>query len=147
MLGFVFIPSDPAFCIGTRSSDRARVKQSVGRSPPDDEINDTAVATPGFWIARYPATVAQFAAFIRATGQMPGDADALRDPGTRPVRWVNWHEALAFCQWLTRQLRESPGLANPHHTFAFSSVRWRFGSVSRIRTAVMEPAGIFKAVA
>ena len=37
-----------------------------------------------------------------------GDADALRDPGNRPVRYVNWHDAVAYCDWLTRELVNSP---------------------------------------
>ena len=54
--------------------------------------------------------MAQFRAFVEATGFEIGDDDALRDPDTRPVRWVSWHEALAYCDWLNEQLATSPVL-------------------------------------
>jgi formylglycine-generating enzyme required for sulfatase activity len=60
-----------------------------------------------YWLARYPVTVAQFRAFVEAEGLRPGDPDSLRDPDNHPVRWVNWHEARAFCAWLTERLCES----------------------------------------
>ncbi|MBL9048326.1 MAG: SUMF1/EgtB/PvdO family nonheme iron enzyme, partial [Tabrizicola sp.] len=61
--------------------------------------------TPEFHIARYPVTVAQFRAFVQATQFKLGDNDALADPDNRPVRWVSWHEAIAYCEWLGEQLK------------------------------------------
>ena len=34
----------------------------------------------------------------------------LRDPDSRPVRYVSWHEALAYCEWLNEMLATSPAL-------------------------------------
>ncbi len=51
-------------------------------------------------IGRYPVTVAQFRQYVDATGEQPGDPDSLRGPGNRPVVWVSWFEALAFCRWV-----------------------------------------------
>jgi formylglycine-generating enzyme required for sulfatase activity len=104
MLGLVHIPTDPGFQIGTRKADRKRIEKIIGREAYDDEINDTATPTPEFYIARYPVTVAQFRAFVEATGVQPGDADALRDPDSRPVRYVSWHDAQAYCDWLNDML-------------------------------------------
>ena len=86
MLGFVRIPADPEFRIGTRKADAKRVAGIIGAAMPDHEINDAPIPTPEFYIARYPVTVAQFRAFVEATGFRIGDADALRDPDSRPVR-------------------------------------------------------------
>ena len=80
------IPADPEFRIGTRKADAKRVAGIIGAAVPDDEINDAPTPTPEFYIARYPVTVAQFRAFVEATGFEIGDADALRDPDSRPVR-------------------------------------------------------------
>ena len=95
MLGFVHIAADPAFKIGTRKADAKREK-IIGGKVPDNEINNKPTSTPEFYIARYLVTVAQFRAFVEATQFQLGDERALRDPDNRPVRYVNWHEALAY---------------------------------------------------
>lgn len=109
-LGFVRIPADPGFRIGTRRADRKRVAKAAGDNLSVDEINDALTPTHEFWIARYPVTVAQFRAFVEAGdngGFVLADADALRDPETRPVRWVSWAEARAYAGWLQRRLQVS----------------------------------------
>ena len=103
-LGFVRIPADPAFCIGTRAVGKARVGKLIGAEVDDDEINDAVTPTREFHIARYPVTVAQFRAFVEATNFQLDDQDALRDPGSRPVRYVTWHEASKYCAWLNEML-------------------------------------------
>jgi len=79
----------------------------------EDELNDSMTPTLEFYIGKYPVTVAQFGTFVAATKFELGDADAdaLRDPPTRPVRFVSWHEALAYCEWLTTELASSERLA------------------------------------
>jgi formylglycine-generating enzyme required for sulfatase activity len=105
--GFVHVQVDPNFRIGTRSADRTRVKKIIGSNVSDDEINDNVTPTQAFYVAKYPVTVAQFRAYLDSTGLKPSDPDALRDADTRPVRWVSWHEARAYCKWLTTTLRDS----------------------------------------
>jgi formylglycine-generating enzyme required for sulfatase activity len=83
---------------------------------------------PGFWIARYPITVAQYRQFIEAGGYDKQDYwtpngwkwRQKRDR-TQPYRWgearynspnqavigVTWYECMAFCNWLTAQLAET----------------------------------------
>jgi formylglycine-generating enzyme required for sulfatase activity len=111
-LGFVEVPADPGFRIGTRTAHTKRISEIVGYDIGQKEINDAPSPTPGFYIARYPVTVAQFRAYCEATGVRPGDADTLGDPDSRPVRWVDWHEALAYCEWLTKALASEPVLAD-----------------------------------
>ena len=106
-LGFVRIPADPDFRIGTRRADGKRVAEATGQDVDEDEINDTPTPTPEFWVARYPVTVAQFRAFVEDSGVSLGDARALRDADTRPVCCVSWDEANAYAAWLQRQLREA----------------------------------------
>jgi len=90
----------------------------------DDEINDALTPTPEFYIARYPVTVAQFRAFVEATGFQIGDGDALRDPDSRPVRRVSWHEARAYCDWLNNQLATSAVLAQSEIARLVSEGHW-----------------------
>jgi formylglycine-generating enzyme required for sulfatase activity len=111
-LGFVQIPADPEFRIGTRRADAERVAKIIGGDVPQNEINDAITPTPNFYIARFPVTVAQFRSFVEATGFEPGDLDALRDPDNRPVRWVSWREAMRYCDWLSDTLRTDPALAD-----------------------------------
>jgi formylglycine-generating enzyme required for sulfatase activity len=81
---------------------------------------------PAFWIARYPLTVVQYAAFIDDGGYQqqdywtPNGWQWKRDR-TQPYRWgdaqynspnqavigVTWYECMAFCAWLTAQLADT----------------------------------------
>ncbi|MCB0009728.1 MAG: SUMF1/EgtB/PvdO family nonheme iron enzyme, partial [Anaerolineales bacterium] len=63
------------------------------------------VTLPTFYIARWPVTVAQFRAYVVATGEQPKDSDSLRDPNNHPVHWLTWQEATRYCAWLTATLR------------------------------------------
>ena len=74
---------------------------------PDEKPRATQDLESGYWIARFPVTVAQFRVFAEsAPGFAPGYLNCLHDPDNQPVRWINWHEALAFCDWLTRRWRD-----------------------------------------
>jgi len=95
MLGFIEIPAGP-FMMG---SDR-----KLDRWAFDDEIPAHQVTLPALYMARFPSTVAQFRAYVEDAGVTPGDPDCLRGPANHPVANVSWHEALAYCEWLTRRL-------------------------------------------
>ncbi len=113
MFGFVEIPEDKRFKIGTRKADAARVAKVIGSDVElADEINDSLTPTPTFYLARYPVTVAQFRAFVVADKVKIDDESALRDPDSRPVRYVSWREALQYCEWLHRQFTVATALKN-----------------------------------
>jgi formylglycine-generating enzyme required for sulfatase activity len=61
------------------------------------------VRLPGYWIGRFPVTVAQFRAFAEASGYHPTDAGSLVGPGDHPVTIVTWHDGLAYCRWLSER--------------------------------------------
>lgn len=86
--------------------------RATGQEPYEEELNEAVTPSPGFHIARYPVTVAQFRAFVDATGFALGDTDAVREIDSRPVRWVSWNGAQAYCAWLQRMCCESPALAD-----------------------------------
>jgi len=90
MLGFVEIPAGP-FIMGE------------GREAHQLDL-------PTFYMARYPVTVAQWAAFVKATGHKPANSRSLEDPANRPVRYVTWDEAILYCRWLTKALPAASSL-------------------------------------
>jgi formylglycine-generating enzyme required for sulfatase activity len=69
-------------------------------------------------------TVAQFRAFVEATGLDLGDGQALRELDTRPVSCVSWHQAIAHCDWLTEVLRTSSVLETNEISRLVRSGRW-----------------------
>ena len=77
-------------------SDKARDREAFGDEQPEHEVT-----LPGYWIGRYPVTVAQFRAFVEDSGYRPlGGSVSLKGPEDRPVVNVTWHDALAYCRWL-----------------------------------------------
>jgi formylglycine-generating enzyme required for sulfatase activity len=104
LLGFVEVPAGP-FLMG---SDPERDGMAD-----DDEQPQHEVTLPAYYVARYPVTVAQFRAFVEASGFQPDDPDCLRGVDNHPVVRVNWHEARAYCAWLTEKLRAGAGTPEP----------------------------------
>jgi formylglycine-generating enzyme required for sulfatase activity len=94
-LGFLRVAEGPF----TMGSDPARDPQASERELPAHDV-----VLQDFFIARYPVTVAQYGAFVRETGHRT-DPDSLLGVGNHPAIWVSWHEALAYCRWLTSELR------------------------------------------
>jgi len=86
----VEIPAGP-FWMGDDSDDRAKPRHKV------------TLAT--FKIGKYPVTVGQFRRFVEASGYKPAISHCLRGIANHPVGWVTWHDARAYCAWLTREWR------------------------------------------
>ena len=66
------------------------------------------VEVPTFLIGRYEVTVAQYGAFIDATGYRVSDPEPLRGPPDHPVVAVSWTDALAYTRWLETTLAAWP---------------------------------------
>jgi formylglycine-generating enzyme required for sulfatase activity len=86
------------------------------------------ITLPGFWIAKYPITVQQYAWFMQAGGyttasywtpqgwQWCNDEERMQpdywqhaqfnSTASQPVVGISWYEATAFAAWLTAQLAE-----------------------------------------
>ena len=60
------------------------------------------VTVNDFYLGKYEVTFAQYDAFCKATGRSkPKDKGWGR--GSRPVINVSWHDAAAYCEWLTKK--------------------------------------------
>jgi formylglycine-generating enzyme required for sulfatase activity len=102
LLGFVEIPagtftigSDPTLDRAAYDNERWSESQRQGR-----------IELGSFYIGRYEVTVGQFAAFVEATHRAV-DSQTLRAQANHPVTYVTWTDALAYAQWLDRQLKAS----------------------------------------
>lgn len=112
--GFVEVPAG-AFLMGTREADVDDLVKRFGgeRKWYEDEVPQRPIHIETYYIARYPTTVAQFRAFVQASGYAPRDPNCLRGLDNHPVVRVTWHDAVAYCAWLTGQLRVHPDLPEP----------------------------------
>ena len=104
LLGLVEIPAGP-FRMGSDPGQDAEARAV--------EQRQHEVVLPRYYLGRYPVTVAQWRAFVQVSGHTRECAASLQGLANHPVVWVSWHEALAYCQWLTARLREWSGTPEP----------------------------------
>ncbi len=127
LLGFVEVPAGP-FVMGTQAEEILTLLERFGgdRDWYERETPQHGVTLPEYYIARYPVTQAQYRAFVQETGHSPPAADI---DSERPYEWVDgcyppqranqpvvlvtWHDALAYCAWLTKRLRAWEGTPEP----------------------------------
>ncbi len=77
-------------------------------------------------------TVAQFRTFVDATQFEINNADALRDPDGRPVRYMSWHDAMKYCNWLNEMLATVPALEHSAAAQLVRKHRWRISLPSEL---------------
>jgi formylglycine-generating enzyme required for sulfatase activity len=92
----VLIPAGP-FLMG---SDPRKDKHAHPRETPQHLLY-----LPDFSLGKTPVTNAQYAAFVEETGQRApdhwDDGRFQADKSNDPVVHVSWHDAVAFCRWLS----------------------------------------------
>jgi len=78
---------------------------SVDQDAYDDEQPQHTLYLPDYYLAKTPVTSAQYAAFVQATGhEEPEDWKGGKPPRGKedhPVVYVSWHDAVAYCRWLS----------------------------------------------
>ncbi len=71
-----------------------------------DEQPQHTLYLPDFYIAKTEVTNAQYAAFVQATGHEPPSYWENNQPPSdkldHPVVEVDWHDAVAYCEWLSK---------------------------------------------
>ncbi len=67
-----------------------------------DEKPQHKVYLDEYFMGKYPITVAQFAAFIKATNYQSATTLDVKNKADHPVVYVSWQDAAAFCQWASK---------------------------------------------
>jgi formylglycine-generating enzyme required for sulfatase activity len=100
---FLEVPAGE-FWMGSSPETVERWNKEAGGDYYNDELPQEGVFVDSFLIARYPVTNAQYGLFLEATDREPPPRGR---PGraNHPVVYVSWHDAVAYCQWLTQELR------------------------------------------
>ncbi|HLY31696.1 MAG TPA: SUMF1/EgtB/PvdO family nonheme iron enzyme [Ktedonobacterales bacterium] len=78
-------------------SDKRRDSQAF-----DDELPQKPIEVAAFQIARYSATVAEYACYQRATGKQRPDWRPQADQLLLPVDNLSWQDAVAYATWLAQ---------------------------------------------
>jgi len=77
------------------------------READDNEQPQHSVYVPEFTIGKYPVTNVQYAAFVRVMKhELPDHWEGGNIPAGKenhPVVNVSWHDAVAFCEWLSQE--------------------------------------------
>lgn len=108
LLGFVEIPAGPF----TMGSDVARDRLAYDNERWGAGRAQGQVVLEAYFIGRYEVTVAQFRAFVEATG-FGADPAALQAPPDHPVTSISWPDALAYAGWLKATLAGWPQTPAP----------------------------------
>ncbi len=101
----IFIPAGE-FLMG---SDPAKDKQAFKNEQPQHTLS-----LPDYYLAKTPVTNVQYAAFLQATDhELPEhwtDGNPPQGKEGHPVIEVTWHDAIAYCRWLSEATGKSYGL-------------------------------------
>ena len=100
-MGFVHIPAG-GFTMG---SNPAVDRMAYGNERWSATRRQGRLELPSFYVARYETSVAQFAAYLNATGQSSRAVEGLSHD--LPITGITWPEALAYTRWLDLTLRQS----------------------------------------
>ena len=100
------IPAGP-FTMGSTQEEIAGLIERFEQNKEwwEKEGDQHEVTLPEFLMSKYPVTNQQYAHFVEATGhRAPRHWSGTKPPRTlltHPVVYVSWHDAVAYCAWLT----------------------------------------------
>jgi len=104
----VYIPGGE-FLMGTDQAEIDEIWQKFGwkeewKENTRDESPKHQVYVDGFWMYKYEVTVAQYRKFCNDTGRQMPDMPSWDWQDNHPIVFVNYHDAVVYCQWARVQL-------------------------------------------
>jgi formylglycine-generating enzyme required for sulfatase activity len=101
----VRVPAGP-FLIG---STDAQIEQAIQDGIDEEfarrESPQHTLDLPTYQIGKYPVTNTEYQAFVKGTGHTPprhwDGENYPQEKGDHPVVYVSWHDAVAYCAWLS----------------------------------------------
>ena len=125
---FCYVPVGP-FLMGSADEDEMAF---------DDEkpLHQVDLAY-GYWLARYPVTVAQFTTFVQHSGYQLRDGNALLGLANCPVVYTTWYDAMAFCRWLNEQWRQRGIIPAEWQVTLPSEAEWEKGARGGLQVPVI----------
>ena len=89
------------FWMGAQSRKKER-RDYDAEAHEDEERPDNPVPVPGFWLGRHPVTVYEYEIYLQSQGLTAAPEmkfeEQLAHP-SRPVVYVTWNDADAYCKW------------------------------------------------
>lgn len=101
--GFMAIPEGP-FTMGSDNPDDSPARDASPAHP---------LVLPTYYISRFPVTVSQFRTFVEMTGYTWARENRPQGGLHHPVVYVSWQDAMAYCDWLTEELRQAETMPEP----------------------------------
>ncbi|MGK7947088.1 MAG: formylglycine-generating enzyme family protein, partial [Microcystaceae cyanobacterium] len=128
-LDLVYIPKG-TFMMGTEASEIERLNQKYNVDYFSRESPQHEVTVPSFYMAKFPITQKQWQAIATQT-DLKGERDLEPEPShfkgdNRPVEQVTWHDAVEFCQRLSKLTGNEYKLP--------SEAQWEYGCRARTTT-------------
>jgi formylglycine-generating enzyme required for sulfatase activity len=107
----VLVPAG-SFRIGSPATHINQViNAGVDRDFAGRERPQHTLELPAYQIGKYPVTNAEYQVFVKETGHTPPRQwDEENYPGEKddhPVVYVTWHDAMAYCRWLSEKTGKS----------------------------------------
>ncbi len=92
----------------------------------DEEPVHRVRITKAYYLGTYPVTQEQFAVF------RPEHENRFADRPIHPAESMTWHDAVAFCEWLTESCADS--MPHDHMAVLPSEAQWEYACRARIET-------------
>lgn len=103
----VLIPAGNFLMGSTKEQIEQAIKQGADENWVKWEQPQHTVELPEYFIGKYPVTNREYQVFVRDTNYLPlqfwVSDQFLIEKGNHPVADVSWHDAIAYCKWLSEK--------------------------------------------